>query len=101
MGREWERVYSIAISRFIYYGDGLLLKIYRDAQLKWDVQWYIYSQLYIMGINYFLYRDYEGADRIKGGRGVMGKGGDIRNILSAQIARRSEKGEETRGGWGR
>ena len=29
------------------------------------------------------------------------KGGDIGYILSAQIARRSEKGEETRGGWSR
>ena len=60
-----------------------------------------------MGIIYFLYRDYEGADRIRGGKGVRGrgddnrKGGEIRNILSAQIARRSEKGEETREGWGR
>ena len=58
-----------------------------------------------MGIIYFLYRDYEGADRIRRGRGVRGrgddnwKGGGIRNILSAQIARRSEKGEDTRGGW--
>ena len=85
-------------------GGGLLIQIYRDAQLKWDLQWYMYSQLYIMGIIFFLYRDYEGADRIRMGRGVRGrgddnwKGGEIIKILSAHIARRSEKREETRGG---
>ena len=31
-------------------GGGGRIQIYRDAQLKWDVQWYMYSQLYIMGI---------------------------------------------------
>ena len=65
-----------------------------------------------MGIIYFLYRGYEGSGKIReregeGKKGWVGrgennwKGGEIRKILRAQIARPSEKGEETRGEWGR
>ena len=72
----------------------------------------MYSQLYTMGIIHFLYRGYEGAGKIrergeKEKRGGLGrgenywKGGEIRKILRAQIARPSEKGEETRGVWSR
>ena len=67
------------------------------------------TMVHVLSASYYVYhlfsmQSLRGADRIRGmgrGRGENNwKRGETWNILSAQIARRFEKGDETRGGVG-